>query len=97
MFKALISERTILAVQTHNQYTFAVDPLMTKEGIKQRVEGMFGVHVKKVQTINTIGKDKHFGKKKTAARVGVYKKAIVTLAEKEKIHLFDTEEKGKKK
>ena len=67
----------------HNQVTFRVARRSTKPEIKEAVEGLFGVKVTKVNTINMRGKVKRF-----RGRLGKrsdYKKAIVTLAEGQSI------------
>ncbi len=76
------------------RYTFLVPFVLTKEEIKKIVSSLFSVHVKKVSTViyrGSVVKNFRGGTKRISDR----KKAIVTLAEKEKIDLF-TEEKGKK-
>ena len=62
-----------------NQVTFRVSPNATKPQIKRAVEGLFGVKVTKVNTLNMNGKVKMF--KGRPGKRADYKKAIVTLAE----------------
>ncbi len=69
----------------HNQVTFRVARRATKPEIKQAVEGLFGVKVTKVNTLNMRGKVKRF-----RGRLGKrsdYKKAIVTLSEGDSIDI----------
>ncbi len=69
----------------HNQVTFRVDRRSTKPQIKRAVEGLFGVTVTKVNTLNMRGKVKRF-----RGRLGKradYKKAMVTLAEGDSIDI----------
>jgi large subunit ribosomal protein L23 len=61
----------------HNQVTFRVRKEATKPDIKVAVEGLFGVKVKAVNTLNRKGKVKRF-RGRRGRRCGV-KKAIVTL------------------
>jgi large subunit ribosomal protein L23 len=63
----------------HNQVTFRVRKEATKPDIKVAVEGLFGVKVKAVNTLNRKGKVKKF-KGRPGKRSDV-KKAIVTLEE----------------
>jgi large subunit ribosomal protein L23 len=63
----------------HNQVTFRVVKEATKPEIRQAVEGLFGVKVKAVNTLNQKGKLKRF-KGRIGKRNDV-KKAIVTLEE----------------
>jgi large subunit ribosomal protein L23 len=70
-------------VSEHNQVVFKVRREATKPDIKAAVEGIFGVKVTAVNTLNQKGKMKRF-----KGRVGFRsdaKKAIVTLAEGQSI------------
>ena len=51
-----VTEKTSLAMQNHNQYTFRVRRDATKTDIKQAVELMFDVKVRAVQVVNEPGK-----------------------------------------
>jgi large subunit ribosomal protein L23 len=74
-----VTEKTSLAMQNHNQYTFRVRRDATKTDIKQAVELMFDVKVKGVQVVNEPGKTRRFGG--TVGRTQDWKKAYVSLAE----------------
>jgi large subunit ribosomal protein L23 len=74
-----VTEKTSLAMQNSNQYTFRVLRTATKTDIKQAVELMFDVKVKGVQTANEPGKSRRFGR--TTGRTQDWKKAYVSLAE----------------
>ena len=63
----------------HNQVTFRVDRRASKPQIKAAVEGLFGVRVSGVNTLNMRGKLKRF--RGRPGRRAAYKKAIVTLEE----------------
>jgi large subunit ribosomal protein L23 len=67
----------------HNQVTFRVRKEATKPDIKAAVEGLFGVKVKAVNTLNHKGKVKKF--KGRPGRRSDVKKAIVTLVEGQSI------------
>ena len=69
----------------HNQVTFRVDRRASKPEIKRAVEGLFGVKVTKVNTLNMRGKVKRF--KGRLGKRADYKKAIVTLAEGDSIDI----------
>ena len=73
-----VTEKTSLAMQNHNQYTFRVRRDATKVDIKQAVELMFDVKVSAVQVVNEPGKTRRFGK--TRGRTQDWKKAYVSLA-----------------
>ena len=70
-------------VSEHNQVVFRVPLAATKREVKAAVEGLFKVKVNAVNTIRVMGKVKLFRGK--VGQRSDYKKAIVTLAEGEKI------------
>ena len=72
-----VTEKTSLAMQNHNQYTFRVRRDATKTDIKKAVELMFDVKVAGVQVVNEAGKQRRFGK--IAGRTQDWKKAYVSL------------------
>jgi len=91
----VITEKSLSDAKDGN-YTFIFNPSMTKGQIKALIAKTFGVHVVAVRTVNY----KHFIKKTYAGRkvkVAPYKKAVVTLKDKEKIDLFETKENKKQK
>lgn len=61
----------------HGQVTFRVKTDATKPVIKQAVEALFGVTVKRVNTVVVKGKNKRF--KGVPSRRSDWKKAIITL------------------
>ncbi len=74
----VITEKSTQASE-HNQVTFRVRKEATKPEIKQAVEGLFGVKVKAVNTLNQAGKVKRF--RGRPGRRSDVKKAMVTLEE----------------
>lgn len=81
-----LTEKASLLGERNNQYVFRVAPHANKIEIKQAIEKLFG---KKVVRVNTA---QHAGKKKRERRADFgrkahWKKAVVTLAEGEKIEL----------
>jgi large subunit ribosomal protein L23 len=74
----VITEKSTQAGE-HNQVTFRVRRDATKPQVKEAIEGLFGVKVKAVNTLNQKGKVKRF-RGRPGKRSDV-KKAIVTLAE----------------
>jgi large subunit ribosomal protein L23 len=78
-----VTEKTSLAMQNHNQYTFRVRRDATKTDVKQAVELMFEVKVKGVQIVNEPGKTRRFGK--VIGRTQDWKKAYVSLAQGQSI------------
>ncbi|MET9965377.1 50S ribosomal protein L23 [Streptomyces sp. NPDC006356] len=85
LLKPVVSEKSY-ALLDENKYTFIVAPGSNKTEIKQAVEAVFEVKVTGVNTINRQGKRKRtrtgFGQ-----RAGT-KRAIVTLAEGDRIDIF---------
>nr|YP_010182991.1 50S ribosomal protein L23 [Macrocystis integrifolia]QVE47590.1 50S ribosomal protein L23 [Macrocystis integrifolia]QWK42433.1 ribosomal protein L23 [Macrocystis pyrifera]WKF19393.1 ribosomal protein L23 [Macrocystis sp.] len=72
----------------NNQYTFLVDPKLTKVSIKKAIEFLFDVNVIKVNSCNLPKKKRRVGQF-TGVRPR-YKKVIVKLAKDNKIDLFST-------
>ncbi|MEV6106291.1 50S ribosomal protein L23 [Streptomyces sp. NPDC051940] len=85
LLKPVVSEKSY-ALLDENKYTFFVDPRANKTQIRQAVEAVFQVTVVSVNTINRQGKRKRtrtgFGKRANT------KRAIVTLAEDDRIDIF---------
>ena len=73
-----ITEKTSLAMQNTNTYSFRVLRSSSKPEIKAAVELMFGVKVAKVNVVNETGKTRRFGK--LQGRTQDIKKAYVRLA-----------------
>jgi len=78
-----VTEKTSLAMQNHNQYTFRVRRDASKTDIKKAVELMFDVKVAGVQVVNEPGKQRRFGR--IAGRTQDWKKAYVSLNEGQSI------------
>jgi large subunit ribosomal protein L23 len=73
-----ITEKTSLAMQNANTYSFRVRRDSTKPDIKAAVELMFNVKVDGVQVVNETGKTRRFGRQ--MGRTQDIKKAYVRLA-----------------
>jgi large subunit ribosomal protein L23 len=73
-----VTEKSSLAMQNHNQYTFKVRRDATKTDIRKAVELMFDVKVSGVQVVNEAGKARRFGR--MIGRTQDWKKAYVSLA-----------------
>ncbi len=74
----LISEKSVNAADTGNQFAFKVANDATKPEIKAAVEMLFEVNVEKVQVLNVKGKAKRFGQR--MGKRPDWKKAYVRLA-----------------
>jgi large subunit ribosomal protein L23 len=78
-----VTEKTSLAMQNHNQYTFRVRREATKSDIRKAIKLMFDVKVTGVQVVNEPGKRRRFGR--SVGRTQEWKKAYVSLAAGETI------------
>lgn len=81
-----LTEKALKMGETQNRYVFRVRPSATKIEIKSAIEELFKKKVIKVNTMHVRGKVR---RKRTAAEgtTNAWKKAIVQLAEGEKIEL----------
>ena len=86
ILKPVVSEKSY-ALLDAGVYTFIVHPEANKTEIRQAVESIFGVRVTNVNTLNRKGKKKRRGRW-FGTRPDT-KRAIVTLAEGQKIDLFE--------
>jgi large subunit ribosomal protein L23 len=87
IIRPLITEKNTNLMEL-NQYCFEVDREASKPQIKRAIESIFSVSVKKVRTINVRGKQKRRGMSLGYQRD--WKKAIVTLADGDRIELFES-------
>jgi len=88
IIRPIVSEKSVAAMEDLNTYTFEVHKDATKPQIARAIEEIFDVKVVKVNTMNVAGKPRRvryaLGKTKS------WKKALVTLAEGDKIDIFPT-------
>ena len=82
---ASLTEKSTLLSEKQNKYVFRVSPRANKIQIKHAVESLFQKRVVDVNTCNYTGKQKRV--RGPLGRRPHWKKAIVTLAEGEKIEL----------
>jgi large subunit ribosomal protein L23 len=83
---ASLTEKATLLTEKHNKYVFRVSPRANKIQIKKAIERLFQKKVVDVNTCNYAGKKKR-ERRADYGRKAHWKKAIVTLAEGEKIEL----------
>ena len=81
-----LTEKASLLGERNNQYVFRVATDANKIEIKQAVEKLFGKKVVRVNTAQYAGKKKR-ERRADFGRKSHWKKAVVTLAEGEKIEL----------
>lgn len=82
----LLTEKGTRLTEKNNQYQFKVATDANKIEIKQAVETLFKVQVKKVTTMNCRGKMKR-GRTWRAGKTADWKRAVVTLQEGDRIDL----------
>lgn len=85
--RPIITEKTSIQKETHNQLTFEVDRKANSVEIKKAVEDIFNVSVAKVRTMQVKGKTKQRGR--IVGKRRNWKKAIVTLMPGERIDFFE--------
>ncbi|MBI1886166.1 MAG: 50S ribosomal protein L23 [Chloroflexi bacterium] len=85
--RPLITEKGTRLV-TENKYLFEVLPHANRRQIKEAIETAFNVRVVKVSVMNMKGKPMRARTGVTAHRPD-WKKAVVTLAEGDKLELFE--------
>jgi large subunit ribosomal protein L23 len=81
----LVTDKTTRLLN-NNQYTFLVDPKISKDEIKETIEFLFEVKVSKVNTCHLAKKKRRVGQ--FIGTKSHYKKAIVKLTEGYSISLF---------
>lgn len=85
--RPLITEKTTLQKEEHNQLTFEVDRRANRVEIKRAIESIFNVSVASVKTIQVKGKIKRRGR--TVGKRKDWKKAIVKLMPGQRIDFFE--------
>jgi large subunit ribosomal protein L23 len=90
IIKPIATEKMTAQGDSLNRYGFYVDKRANKIQIKKAVEAMYGVNVEFVNTMVYSGKKKTRYTKTglTVGRTNSYKKALVTLAEGDKIDFY---------
>lgn len=84
--RPIISEKSAALAEVGNRYAFEVALQAHKQEIKQAVEKLFKVKVRKVHTMIVHGQTKRLAR--SEIKKSNWKKAIVTLAEGQKIDFF---------
>ncbi len=88
--RQVVTEKSNYQVSELNQYTFVVSNDATKAMVKEAVETVFDVDVKRVNIMKTPAKRSVRARSRRASvrKAGV-KKAIVTLADGDSIEIFE--------
>lgn len=85
IIEPIVTEKSTLLIDTQNQYVFKVAKKANKNMIKKAIESMFAVTVEDVRTTIMPRKQRGTGRRK--GFTGVWKKAIVSLKDGDKIEL----------
>ena len=84
--RVVLTEKGSILSELNNQYLFKVDPSANKLEIKDAVQKLFGVKVTNVNTMHRKGKKKR-ERRQSYGRTAAFKRAVVTLAEGDRIDL----------
>ncbi len=87
VIRPVVTERTTELGEEQNAYTFMVSKDANKIEIRHAIERLFSVKVASVNTLNYRGKWRRVGR--SLGRRPAYKKAIVTLAQGERIDVYE--------
>ena len=87
VIRPVVSEKSYAAYD-ENVYTFVVSSDANKIEIKKAIETIFSVRVANVNTLNRHGKRKRNRKTGTWGSRPDHKRAVVTLAEGDRIEIF---------
>jgi large subunit ribosomal protein L23 len=89
VLRPVVSEKSY-GLYDANVYTFVVHPDASKPEIRDAIESIFDVKVRKVNTLNRQGKRKRNRKSGTWGQRSDQKRAIVSLADGHSIDLFQS-------
>lgn len=88
--RPIVTEKTAYQASKLGQYVFEVDESATKAQIKEAVEALFDVTVRRVNVIvNPAKRSRRARSRRILVRRPSYKKAIVTLAAGDTIDVFE--------
>jgi len=87
IIRPLITEKTSIQKEDHNQVTFEVDRRANRVEIRRAIEKIFNVRVANVRTMQVKGKVKQRGR--IVGKRRDWKKAIVNLMPGERIDFFE--------
>ena len=85
--RPIVTEKSTILDEGLNQVVFEVDPRASKHQIREAVQKVFNVRVKRVNTMRMRGKPIRRGL--VRSRKSHWKKAIVTLAEGDTIDFYE--------
>ena len=85
--RPVVTERSTELADDRGSYTFIVNKDSNKIEIKNAIESLFDVKVRDVRTANYRGKWRRVGQ--SYGQKAAYKKAVVTLAEGQRIDVYE--------
>jgi large subunit ribosomal protein L23 len=86
VYRPLVTEKGTHLSERFNAYTFEVNPIATKDDIRNAVQELWKVTVVRVRTQNRVGKPRRH--KMMQGQTKAWKKAIVELHEEDRIAFF---------
>jgi len=96
LLKPIITEKSLRQVGEENKYSFKVAGRATKRQIKKAIEELYKVKVLAVNIANFPGKLRRSLKTRKEFKSANWKKAVVKLAEGQKIDVFEFPAEEKK-
>ncbi len=90
LVRPLVTEKSSYQSRSLNQYSFVVDDKATKTMVKDAVETLFDVNVVRVNIVSAPAKrGRRARSRRLLVRRPSFKKAIVTLADGERLQIFE--------
>ena len=86
ILRPLVTEKGVHRSTRDNQYAFEINVLADKVDVRNAIESLFDVKVTKVRTQNRRGKSRRYRFRHGVTKT--WKKAIVTLANDDRIEFF---------
>jgi large subunit ribosomal protein L23 len=88
--RPLVTEKSSYQSGKLNQYSFIVADTATRSQVKDAVETLYDVSVVRVNVINVPAKrGRRLRSRRLLVRKAAYKKALVTLAEGQRLEIFE--------
>jgi large subunit ribosomal protein L23 len=88
--RPLVTEKSSYQSGTLNQYSFIVSDTATRTQVKDAIETLYDVNVVRVNVINVPAKrGRRLRSRRLLVRKPAYKKAVITLAEGQRLEIFE--------
>ena len=88
--RPLVTEKSSYQSGRLNQYSFIVADTATRSQVKDAIETLYDVNVVRVNVINVPAKrGRRLRSRRMLVRKAAYKKAIITLAEGQRLEIFE--------